>query len=585
MFAHTPYLVLSYDVNRAGISLPNAINATGMFYTTGTKSLLTNYWYSGLINLYMPNVRNIDYMFSHCPNLQIINLNLCNLGGASETISAAHMFNSCPDLTTISGLKLNKLVNTAGMFSNCSKLYGISGQINMSTVTNAYSMFSEAFALVNINCLSGNFSNITFAGQMFNGCRNLTNIAVTKANMFMPNVTSTWRMFFYCNNLKTVNINWDMPNLVNTAEMFWNSGVNTYSMQNANLPNLKNIYNMFSPNWTTINLSNARLNSITDFSLRQYSGPVSTTLNLVNAYMPNCNRFGITSAGLTSLNVNGITTGKISPGGLLSFCTNLAGVVDLRDMTFAENVTGLQNMFAGCGKITSILLNPNQLVLNASDVTISNVFNNCRSLTQLPNIDLVNIGLADTTYAFSNCRVLDNITVNMSNTRSSQCMFENCHSLRNITITQAPNLTQTGMMFSYCYNLTDVPANLVTNNVAYMYLMFGSCSNLTNIAPQFNTMSATNMAWMFTNCYNLVEVNLDTFNIPKAQTIAGMFYRCNNLSNASIQNIINMCLTGVNIAVKNLSVSNESSPLRDTPFTNAYYQDRLQELTEAGWSY
>ena len=65
-----------------------------------------------------------------------------------------------------------------------------------------------------------------------------------------------------------------------------------------------------------------------------------------------------------------------------------------------------------------------------------------------------------------------------------------------------------------------------------------------------------------------------------------MFTNCNNLTNESIQNIINMCLnSNINNANKNLSNINSYSPLYSTKFDNSYYSNRLSELTAAGWIY
>ena len=66
----------------------------------------------------------------------------------------------------------------------------------------------------------------------------------------------------------------------------------------------------------------------------------------------------------------------------------------------------------------------------------------------------------------------------------------------------------------------------------------------------------------------------------------GMFRNCNNLSNASIQNIVNMCLnSNVITSYKNLNNTNSYSPLYQTKFDNSYYQNRWAELDAAGWEY
>lgn len=71
--------------------------------------------------------------------------------------------------------------------------------------------------------------------------------------------------------------------------------------------------------------------------------------------------------------------------------------------------------------------------------------------------------------------------------------------------------------------------------------------------------------------------------------IATMHYiveSCNNISNETIQNIINMCLNSrINGSHKNLMVNEWYSPLYGTKFDNSYYQNRWAELGAAGWTY
>ena len=103
--------------------------------------------------------------------------------------------------------------------------------------------------------------------------------------------------------------------------------------------------------------------------------------------------------------------------------------------------------------------------------------------------------------------------------------------------------------------------------------------------PNFNTSKVTNMHRTFYGCWYLR--NVPEFNTSNVTNMYQTFESCNNLSDASIQNIINMCLNS-NITTstyKNLNNANSYSPLYNTKFNNSYYSNRLSELTAAGWTY
>ena len=89
----------------------------------------------------------------------------------------------------------------------------------------------------------------------------------------------------------------------------------------------------------------------------------------------------------------------------------------------------------------------------------------------------------------------------------------------------------------------------------------------------------------FWNCVNLVS--LPELNTSRVSYMLSMVAQCNNLSNASIQNVVNMCLNSniTDINYKNLSNTNTYSPLYNTKFDNTYYQNRWEELSNAGWTY
>ena len=290
--------------------------------------------------------------------------------------------------------------------------------------------------------------------------------------------------------------------------------------------------------------------------------------------------------------------------------TNLAALFkycDVQNQTTitnldTSNVTYMGSMFIGCTNM------PNSIILNTSKVTSMRfMFEMCKDLENVYNYNTQNV--VDMSSMFSACTNLKNVpNFNTSKVTSMGDMFKNCTNLTSIPNFDTSNVTSIGGMFAGCTNLTTIP-NFNTGKVNTMSDMFDNCINLT-LVPNFYLPKATNVERMFRSCTNLVTVpnfnnmivinmgamfslceNLVTvpqFNTSKVNTaLSSMFLGCNNLSNESIQNIINMCLNSAitDAKYKNLSATNVYSPFNGTNITSNKYSNRLTELTSAGWVY
>lgn len=221
------------------------------------------------------------------------------------------------------------------------------------------------------------------------------------------------------------------------------------------------------------------------------------------------------------------------------------------------------------------------LGLNENITNMSFMFRECSNLTSVPNFDTSNV--TNMLEMFGGCNNL--ITVpnfNTSNVTDMKNMFFDCRNLTSVHNFNTINVTTMNAMFYGCTNLTSVP-NLDTSSAVDTSYMFYNCFNIIS-APNFNTSKVTTMYSMFNNCCNLITV--PTFNTSKVITMPYMFSGCNNLSDASIQNIINMCLnSNVTATSKNLSNTYYASPFLNTNISNTRYQNRWAELTAAGWTY
>lgn len=139
------------------------------------------------------------------------------------------------------------------------------------------------------------------------------------------------------------------------------------------------------------------------------------------------------------------------------------------------------------------------------------------------------------------------------------------------------------MTFASCSNLTNliIEENTILN--CWGYCLFDGDSNLTSI-PNANWIIHNGYRTFF-NCSNLVDIPYMTWN--NVTEFSYTFCYCNNLSDTSIQNIINSFLNGTysTSVKKNLNCTNQYSPFCHTNITNDRFQNRWAELDAAGWTY
>ena len=117
-----------------------------------------------------------------------------------------------------------------------------------------------------------------------------------------------------------------------------------------------------------------------------------------------------------------------------------------------------------------------------------------------------------------------------------------------------------------------------TSNVTNMSSMFNNCTSLKEI-PQLNTSNVTNMSYMFYYCTSLEEIpQFDTSNV---RNMSYMFSSCNELTDTSIDNILQFCITSKkeNGTLKYLGFNSNVYPINRIEAL-PHYQDFL----DAGWT-
>lgn len=109
-------------------------------------------------------------------------------------------------------------------------------------------------------------------------------------------------------------------------------------------------------------------------------------------------------------------------------------------------------------------------------------------------------------------------------------------------------VTYFGNAFTRCSNLKCFPDIDITG-ATNIYYMFDSCTSLVT-APKLDMRNTTHMPCMFRGCSALV--NVPVYQIPNVKNANNVFYNCNALSNESLNNILLMCVSGVNVENKTL---------------------------------
>ncbi len=199
-----------------------------------------------------------------------------------------------------------------------------------------------------------------------------------------------------------------------------------------------------------------------------------------------------------------------------------------------------------------------------------------------PMIDLSKATKMDS--MFRECANLQTIPLyNTKNVEDVGYMFLRCYNLTSLPLLNFKNVKKAYSFCEYCSNLKEIPM-LRLNNCTECSYMFSQCTSLTNI-PALNLGKAINCQYFAQGCINLVDI--PQLNTKNMQNCACMFKDCNSLSNSSIHNIINMLLNskGISSSLKNLSTTNNISPFYSTKFNQSYYNNRLTELSTAGWTY
>ena len=183
-----------------------------------------------------------------------------------------------------------------------------------------------------------------------------------------------------------------------------------------------------------------------------------------------------------------------------------------------NNITNMSDMFNDCRNLIEL---PDIYMWNTINVTnMSFLFKNCSSLLTPPEISgWETENVTDMSYMFSGCSSLislpDISKWNISNVTDIRAIFSNCFSLEylpDLSNLNTMNVTKMSYLFSECWKISSLPdiSKWNTINVEDMNSMFYECESLLFLPDigKWNITNLKNKDLMFKGCKN-------TLNIPK----------------------------------------------------------------------
>ena len=568
--------------NISNLKLDNSINDLNNFYYNSKIKYLP------IINMYY--VTNLTHIFYECNNLSDKSLdNIANSLPLANNITNLLVYNTgiMPDRFSYNA----KSVLYDKGYLDCDQ-----NTSNWSTQYNIYD--GNTWVLYN---RGENFDRYgtTLMSILHQNFTNATSITVKSDNndygilLSGENVFSQARDKFY--NVSSINIEINTSNLVSTQNMFRLGNSKLAYISNFDTSNVIDMSGMFEDCTKLINTSNYNTTKVTNmYSMFSGCYGLSAIPNLDTSNVTNMSYMFAHCWKITS--IPNLDTSKVTDmGGIFSDCTNLTSIPNLDTSNVkvmgymfnnctnltsipnldTSNVTSTYSMFCRCDKLTEI---KNLYLPNAREV--SQMFFQCGNITTIQNINAFNASEANWfCSSLSNVRLIEDI--NLSNVVNAYYAFNSLSKLTTIRNVNLSNADKIEGLFTGCYSLSTI-SNIDVSNAKSFYHIFNGCTNLVN-APYLDTSNSTSLGGMFYNCTNLV--NVPEYNTAKA-TMEATFAHCNNLSDASIQNIINMCLNSNSPSgTKSLKPNYDWGPFAQTNIVNTCYQNRWAELDAAGWSH
>lgn len=563
------------DINITNVS--NINNAYQMFKHTNI---------SYVNNLNLSNTNNVGLMFTNCCNLQSVNnvdVNTAYISGMfSNCSNLKHVdnfvFNTNNISTTFMGagfestsdlnIDWSKITSAYSLFYGCKNLYDIYN-FSMNNVVNVDSLFINCINIKELpsNYLKDNFPNAINAGYTFKGC---TNLYLENNSFYSDELCGCAGLFENCANIKHID-NLYIPLCNFTSNMF--SGcTNLSNINNVTFSNSTNCYGMFDNCKSLTEIPNLPYNQITNavymFENCMNITTIDKEMNLSNC---NCVNYMFHNSGLENVDMSKIKF-KSTLNSVTSLFKNCANLTTVTNIDFSgTNINNYINLFNGC----TLLSDNIQMQESNNMYNCYAMFMNCTNFKNIPNINYNNIQYcAD--WMFYDCTNITTINnLNLSKINSFDYGFANCTNLTTVSNINLYNVNRAHSMFKNCTNLTTIN-NIIFNKInTSLYSAFQGCTNLVN-APNMKINNCINIRNIFLNCVNLV--NIPIYNTSKINICSNFVNNCPNLSNDSLNNVLQMC------SVMNCTYNLKYVGLTEDQANICMNLSNYQNFINAGWT-
>ena len=545
----------------------NITEANDLNFASATNTVRTFQYCHNITSINNINVmaagKNISYMFDQCYNLKRVDNFYFNTNNISSVFARAG-FESTSDLN----IDWSKITSVDNLFYGCNNLYDIYN-FSMNNITNVNNLYRNCINIKELpsNYLQDNFPNTIDAYNTFHGCNNL----YLENNSFYSN--KLYRcdgLFENCTNINDVD-NLYIP-LCNSVSNMFSGCSNLSSIDNVTFNTLTNCYGMFKNCKSLTEIPNLQYNWITNtvymFENCMNITTIDKEMNLSNC---NCINYMFHSSGLENVDMSKIKF-KSTLNSVTSLFKNCAKLTTVTNMNFSgTNVNNYINLFNGCTSLSDNI----QIQESNNMYNCFAMFMNCTNFKNIPNINYNNIQYcAD--WMFYDCTNITTINnLNLSKINSFDYGFANCTNLTTVSNINLYNVNRANSMFKNCTNLTTIN-NIIFNKInTSLYSAFQGCTNLVN-APNMKINNCINIRNIFLNCVNLV--NIPIYNTSKINICLNFVNNCPNLSNDSLNNVLQMC------SVMNCTYNLKHIGLTEDQANVCMNLSNYQNFINAGWT-
>lgn len=561
MFAYMPALENVFVKSGEQFDASACVDTSAMFY--GNEKLLAadSTTHSSIINTFsnMSNISDMRYMFFDCKSLVTPKIGAWDVSSVQDT---SYMFTGCNSIKLtifgsgeahdLSGWNTSNVLSTVGMFAG--------SDINLSAedpLANLWGETSSQVVVGDVDLDTWDLNSLQVSVFMFAQNSGMTGFKWTTS---APALVDSSSMFAFNTGLSSVVLSGlDTPSLAYSDVMFFHAG------------KANGICNF--QGWDISALSEARLMFYgSKFSTMNFDNTNPSLLSLATGMFAN-------SANLSSLGTQALsnwTLSNVTDASYMFFNDALITAIDATswDMGSVENIS---YMLSNCTALQDIDVSAWHI---SDSLTYMTCFmSGCHKITSVNIYSWDASGVIDAFYAFADMPALtsfnsENMDYEMlANTNG---MFANDTSLVSVKFgdSKAPKLVDAAGMFFSCSNLQDISiGRLVCNSTENISFMFKGCESLNTLnISGWDTSNVKYMHYMLDGMKSLEKLTIGLrFTTPNVLSVAGLCRNCSNLSNSSLQSLIQAwdSASTVSVAEMFMNCSNlEVADFSDNDFSN-----------------